>query len=288
MNTNLLAIVKQIVAEQGEDILSQPRRVFDILSESAKEIPKPQKSAFINCLKHESAQVLKTTAKPERDACKQQLVQKLHDEEGIDPRLCTEAYELLAAVLFGEEQEKVYCKNCGKELQEGWIKCPFCATLVNASQVNTSQVNTSQVNTSQVISPAVSSGSGGREYGIEQLRPAMPTFTNNTVDITAVCNGCSFNIEKNNIKECDYFSCNISEAVGYYCGMKTSDSNYQTARQMKKPTFFTGAIGLISIFGVILMFIAFPVGMTFVGIALFCRFVQYIIKGNRRKNARRI
>lgn len=156
MNTNLLTLVKQIVAEHGEDILSEPRRVFEILTETAKEIPKPQKSAFVKCLKRKSAQALKSTAKPERDACKQQLAQKLHDEEGIDPELCTEAYELLAAVLFGEEKEVIYCKNCGRELQEGWIKCPYCST---------------PINTSQTITSAISSGSGGRGYGVEQIRP---------------------------------------------------------------------------------------------------------------------
>ncbi|MDR2597843.1 MAG: zinc ribbon domain-containing protein [Treponema sp.] len=178
MNANLLAIVKQIVAEQGENILSEPRRVTAFFADLAKDEPKAQKYAFVKCLEHKSAQLLKNAAEPDREACKQQLAQKMYDEEGLDPGLCKETIELLAAVLFGEEKKKSYCKNCGKELQEEWKSCPYCSV--------------SAAKTSQVSDPAISTGSGIEEDGIEQIKPiaakkpaapsTTPTYTNNTAD----------------------------------------------------------------------------------------------------------
>jgi hypothetical protein len=159
MNTNLFAIVKQIVAEQGEDILSEPRRVTAFFADLAKDEPKPQKYAFVKCLEYKSAQLLKNAAEPDREACKQQLAQKLHDEEGLDLELCKESLELLTKVLFEKEpvalpeKEKltIHCKNCGKELQEEWKGCPYCLTPTTK--------------TSQVTSPTISSGSDSGEQG---------------------------------------------------------------------------------------------------------------------------
>jgi ribosomal protein S26 len=133
MNANLLAIVNRIVAEQGEGILSEPRRVSAFFADLAKDEPKPQKNAFVKCLEHESAQLLKNATEQDRVLCKQQLAQKLHDEEGLDPGLCGETLELLALVLFGEEKKKVNCKNCGKELLEEWKTCPYCSTQETAN-----------------------------------------------------------------------------------------------------------------------------------------------------------
>jgi hypothetical protein len=177
MNANLLAIVKQIVAEQGENILSEPRRVTAFFADLAKDEPKAQKYAFVKCLEHKSAQLLKNAAEPDREACKQQLAQKMYDEEGLDPGLCKETIELLAAVLFGDEKKKVYCKNCGKELQEEWKVCPHCS--VSAAKTNP-------------VSETISTGSDNEEDEIEQIKPVAakepaatsttPTYTNNTAD----------------------------------------------------------------------------------------------------------
>ncbi|MDR2597844.1 MAG: zinc ribbon domain-containing protein [Treponema sp.] len=140
MNANLLAIVKQIVSEQGENILYEPRRVTAFFADLAKNEPKPLKYAFAKCLEYESAQALKNTAEQDREVCKQQLAQKLYDEEGLDLELCKETIELLAAVLFGEEQKKIYCKNCGKELREEWKICPYCSTIAADQAPETSQL----------------------------------------------------------------------------------------------------------------------------------------------------
>jgi hypothetical protein len=171
MNTNLLSIINRIVAEQGEGILSDPRRVTAFFADLAKDEPKPQKNAFIKCLEHESVQALKNAAEPERDACKQKLAQRLNDEEGLDLRLCGEALELLAAVLFANEKKKVYCKKCGKEIQEEWKTCPFCTVPTVADQAP---------ETDKLASSAISSGSNNGGYGIEQIKSATPVYSNNS------------------------------------------------------------------------------------------------------------
>jgi len=135
MNTNLLAIVKQIVETQGEEILSEPQRMKAFFSDLAKDEPKPERIAFGRCLEYGFAQILKNVAVTEREKCKQELAKRLRDEEGLDLTLCENSLELLSAVLFGEKQQqkKDYCKKCGKELQSGWQACPYCAT-ANAQQ----------------------------------------------------------------------------------------------------------------------------------------------------------
>jgi hypothetical protein len=106
MNANLLNIVKGIVTQYGEQVLSDPKRVSAFFADLAKDEPKPQKNAFVKCLEHGFVQILKNAAEPDRVLCKQQLAQKLHEEEGLDLGLCGETLELLAAVLFGEQLQK--------------------------------------------------------------------------------------------------------------------------------------------------------------------------------------
>jgi hypothetical protein len=105
MNASLLNIVKSIVAEQGEGVLSEPRRISAFFSDLAKDEPKPQKNAFVKCLEHGFAQILKNAFEQDRPLCKQELAQRLHDEEGLDPALCADTLELLATVLFGEQRQ---------------------------------------------------------------------------------------------------------------------------------------------------------------------------------------
>jgi large subunit ribosomal protein L7/L12 len=139
MNDNFLIIIKQIVTDQGDSIFSNPRRVSAFFADLARDIPKPQKNAFVKCLERQSAQILKNAAELDRETCKQRLAQKLNEEEGLDLGLCGEAIELLAAVLFEEKQKKenlAKCANCGKELQEEWKVCPYCTTQLAAESVS--------------------------------------------------------------------------------------------------------------------------------------------------------
>jgi hypothetical protein len=226
MNANLLAIVKQIVAEQGEGILAEPRRVTAFFADLAQDEPKAQKYAFIKCLEHKSAQLLKNAVEPDREACKQQLAKKMYDEEGLDPGLCKETLELLAAVLFGDEKKKSYCKNCGKELQEEWKVCPYCLT-----PTITPTVSDQVPETGQLTSPATSSKSGSAEYGIEQIKPDTAATSSNDMDITQQCNGCFYYFRLKN--ECSRYNLPIYEAAKYRC----EPSNYSSQTQpLKQPT----------------------------------------------------
>jgi RNA polymerase subunit RPABC4/transcription elongation factor Spt4 len=176
VNDSLLAVIKQIVAEQGDAILSDPRRVSAFLADLARDIPKPQKTAFVKCLEHQSAQTLKNAGEPDRALCKQRLAQWLHEEEGLDLALCGETLDLLAAALFGEGQKKALCAKCGKELQEGWKTCPYCST--PTAQEPPAKARCAKCGKElqegwktcpHCSSPAVSSGTGGGRRGFPPI-----------------------------------------------------------------------------------------------------------------------
>ena len=103
MNVNLLSIVKQIIDDQGDMVLSQPRRMSAYLADLAQDVPKPHKNAFIKCLEHGFFMIMKNAAETERIKCRQDLPLRLNKEEGLDLHLCEESISLLAAVLYGEE-----------------------------------------------------------------------------------------------------------------------------------------------------------------------------------------
>ncbi|MCL2608728.1 MAG: zinc ribbon domain-containing protein [Treponema sp.] len=130
MNTNFLNIVKRIVAEKGEDVLSNPKLVSAMLADLARDIPKPAKYAFLRSLENDCAQKLKNAGRANSADAVEKLARQLNRDEGLDAALCTEVLRLLAAVLFGETKtaKNVYCKNCGKELPKEWLACPYCGT----------------------------------------------------------------------------------------------------------------------------------------------------------------
>ena len=184
MDANLVTVLKQIIDERGDPVLSEPRRVSAYLADLARDVPKPQKNALIKCLEHGFAQTFKTVAEPERAVCKQKLAQRLHEEEGLDLGLCAETFDLLGVVLFGEEVKKNYCKNCGKELQEGWKACPYCSVSAGIG------VKNNAVGSTAAIQPAIASIPGSE---VIATKPVSPTPSNNTtVSASHKCVGCSF------------------------------------------------------------------------------------------------
>ena len=165
MNSELKDIIKEIIEKYGEAVLNEPKRVSSLLADLAQEIPKPQKTALIKSLEQGCTKILKDVPATERNICKQKLVQKLNEEEGLDLRLCEETLELLAAVLFGERQNrKVYfCINCGRELQEEWEICTLCRTSVMNHK----------------ITPAISSDSNNARHVSETIDAVIFTPSNN-------------------------------------------------------------------------------------------------------------
>jgi formylglycine-generating enzyme required for sulfatase activity len=113
----LLDIIKQIVAKEGEKILSEPRRVSAFFMDLAKDEPKPQKLAFVKCLEHEFAKILKDVAEKELPNCKESLAKKLNSEEGLELKLCKEAVDMLCAALF-EEREKPKTNRLAEEIKK--------------------------------------------------------------------------------------------------------------------------------------------------------------------------
>ena len=104
MNTNLLNIVKRIIAEQGEDILDNPQRLKAVFMDYAKDEPKSERVAFGRCVEMGFYQELKNTINnEERRRKKAALADQLHDKTGIDKAYCADALDLMEAVIFGED-----------------------------------------------------------------------------------------------------------------------------------------------------------------------------------------
>jgi len=309
MSNLLLSVIKEIVEKNGDTILSEPKRVSAFLADLAKYEPKPQKTTLIKCLEQGFAQILKDVSVQDREYCKQQLAQRLHDEEGLDLILCREAIELLSEVLFGEEQKreenqiKNLCKNCGKELQEEWRACPYCGAVFESSSIGS----------------AISSGSGGAGYGIDSInpapskpsrkktkkaKPAAETPSDNTVDITDRCKRCLLK-DESIPAGCNYYNCLISEAAEYDCGMKGPNSQKEQKRRKRNHLillhllsiittvfysyffwsnpFFPDDFAIFRIINVIFNIIA-PFGAY--GLTFFI--LELLIKKIRRKNAKRL
>ena len=246
MDANLVTVLKQIINERGDSVLSEPRRVSAYLLDLARDVPKPQKNALIKCLEHGFAQTYRTVAAPERAECKQKLAQRLHEEEGLDLGLCGETFDLLGVVLFGEEAKKNYCKNCGKELQEGWKSCPYCGQGTAAAQEipkTTPQsqppFNTTQpkINTPKKITAPKKAPQSQPPFNTTQ--PEVNTPKKITVPKQYdPCEGCHYANTYNG--RCKYYGMSISEAKKLDCGYKTPekqtvapDTNVKTVKECK-------------------------------------------------------
>jgi len=101
MNTNLLDILKRIVSERGEDILSDSEKIKPLFSDLAKDEPKSERIAFGRCIQIGAYRELKNTASPdERRRKKALLAAELYSKAGIDKPEGTAALDLLEAVIF--------------------------------------------------------------------------------------------------------------------------------------------------------------------------------------------
>jgi rubrerythrin len=124
MNNELVAVIKRIIAEHGEDILANPQRLKGYVSDYAAAESKSERLVFGRCIEHGAYTELKNAPDAEaRLRVKAALAQRVHNNEGLDVALCNDALDTLEAAMF---DEKNICQNCGKTLQEGWVSCPFC------------------------------------------------------------------------------------------------------------------------------------------------------------------
>ncbi|MDR2597678.1 MAG: hypothetical protein LBC76_10220 [Treponema sp.] len=106
MNTNLLAIVNRIVAEQGEGILTDAKRLFPYFSDYAKNENKEERVAFGRCIEYGAYQALKNTnTADERRRVKAGLANQVNTKTGVDRKRCADALDLLEAVMFKSAQQ---------------------------------------------------------------------------------------------------------------------------------------------------------------------------------------
>jgi hypothetical protein len=102
MNTNLVSIVKQIIAGHGETILAEPQRLKAFFGDLAKDEPKPLRLAFGRCIEAGAYNALKTAHDTaERAERKTAIAQRLRNDQGLDITLCAEALDILEAALYG-------------------------------------------------------------------------------------------------------------------------------------------------------------------------------------------
>jgi uncharacterized membrane protein YhaH (DUF805 family) len=106
MNTNLLSVVRQIIADNGEAIFNEPARLKALFGDLAKDEPKPLRLAFGRAIEAGAYDALKTAADgAERASRKTAIAQSVLDEHGLDVTLCSEALDILETALFGTVSE---------------------------------------------------------------------------------------------------------------------------------------------------------------------------------------
>jgi len=103
MNTQLLNVVRQILAKEGEAILRDPRRFEAILRDLASGVPKLERDALARCIGMGACSVisLARTAE-ERVAQKEMVAERIDtDDSPVDKARAMGALDLLEAALYG-------------------------------------------------------------------------------------------------------------------------------------------------------------------------------------------
>jgi S1-C subfamily serine protease len=100
MNTNLLSIVKQIIASHGEGILGDPQRLKPIFKNHAKNLAKEERVAFGRCIEQGFYGKIKMAKTAEdRRRLKAGLARQLQSTAGINPALAADMLDILNAAL---------------------------------------------------------------------------------------------------------------------------------------------------------------------------------------------
>jgi DNA-directed RNA polymerase subunit RPC12/RpoP len=306
MNVNLLNIVNRIVAEQGEGILADARRLFPFFADYAKNEYKEERVAFGRCIEYGAYQVLKNTrSADERQRVKATLADQINAKTGVDRKRCADALDLLEAVIFkGEQQiftspsQAKLCSNCGKELQKEWTACPYCSmpVLNNVCSNCGKELQEGWTACPYCSTPAAKAGMQTNRQ--ESSKPETPVIPNNTfsqtqqpVNLTIGCQGCLLNKNK-----CTYFDCAILEAEKYDCGMRGAAELQKKQRNSKIIQYFF-KLGLYALYGwLVLAKIQILLGVNFwvpfVPGILIAYAIEHFIEQNiykkRRENAKRL
>jgi hypothetical protein len=102
MNTNLVDVIKRIIAELGEDILANSQRMKGYVNDYASRESKVERLVFCRCIEYGAYMELKNTLDAQaRQAVKAALAQKVNSNEGLELALCNDALDALEAAMFG-------------------------------------------------------------------------------------------------------------------------------------------------------------------------------------------
>jgi hypothetical protein len=102
MNTKFIAIIRRIAAEQGEAILGDPARLKGFIHTRAAGVPVELRRVFGRCIEQGCYGLLKQTPdKIARTRIKPQMVRQMYNISKVDTALCTEAIDILEAVIYG-------------------------------------------------------------------------------------------------------------------------------------------------------------------------------------------
>jgi len=104
MNTNLLNIIKQIVAQHGESILANPQKLKPLFADYAKAEAKMDRVAFGRAIENGFYMELKHASPANRAHVKATLVSRLQTITGFDKSCCTSAVDMLEAVILPSTQ----------------------------------------------------------------------------------------------------------------------------------------------------------------------------------------
>ncbi|MDR2659850.1 MAG: hypothetical protein LBC27_07685 [Spirochaetaceae bacterium] len=100
MNTNLLNIVKRIVAEQGEAVLGDPARLKPFIKSYAQTVPQDERRAFGRCVETGFYRRVKAASTAEeRRRLKAELAAQLQKATEMNGALCSGAVDVLDAAV---------------------------------------------------------------------------------------------------------------------------------------------------------------------------------------------
>jgi hypothetical protein len=102
VNTAFLAIIKRIIAEQGESILGDPARLKPLVKDYGQNVPQEERRAFGRCIEAGAYAGLKSTrTQEERRQVKAAFLPHIQAASGLPAAQCRDALDVLEAALFG-------------------------------------------------------------------------------------------------------------------------------------------------------------------------------------------
>jgi len=188
MNQGFIAILQQLITEQGKEALLNPAKCKAFLADYTKSEYKKESRLLLQALDAGVPKAIDATK--ELEICKQQQIGVLQEEYSLTVEAATDLVDTLALVLREKQESEVsqgpVCSNCGKELQKEWEGCPYCLTPVAKKQQSPTQTkpqptqNPTPVVKTPSPAPAVPSSSPAPVTQTTSTIPIAPPKNKNT------------------------------------------------------------------------------------------------------------